>query len=37
MRQATEMLPGLRMQWRRSGKIRSRLTHDRANGHGNPV
>ncbi len=27
MAQAMEELPGLRKQWRRSGKIHSRLTH----------
>lgn len=30
--QASRVLPGLRKQWRRSGKIRSRLTHDLADG-----
>ncbi len=30
--QAQEMLPGLRKQWRRSGKVHSRLTHDLADG-----
>ncbi|MGO1078331.1 hypothetical protein [Inquilinus sp. CA228] len=30
--QASKVLPGLRKQWRRSGKIHSRLTHDLADG-----
>ncbi len=30
--QAQEMLPGMRKQWRRSGKIRSRIDHDLADG-----
>jgi hypothetical protein len=30
--QASRVLPGLRKQWRRSGKIHSRLTHDLADG-----
>lgn len=32
MAQATELLPGLMKQWRRSGKIHSRATHDIADG-----
>ena len=31
------MLPGLQKQWRRSGKIHSRASHDRADGQGRPV
>ena len=30
--QAVAVLPGLRKQWRRSGKLHSRLTHDAADG-----
>ena len=30
--QASEILPGLKKQWRRSGKIHSRLNHDAADG-----
>ncbi len=30
--QAHEVLPGLQKQWRRSGKIHSRASHDRADG-----
>ncbi len=30
--QATDLLPGLRKQWRRSGKRHSRVTHDLADG-----
>ena len=37
MAQAMEELPGLRKQWRRSGKIHSRLTHDLADGQVQPV
>ena len=37
MAQAGEELPGLRKQWRRSGKIHSRLTHDLADGQVQPV
>ena len=37
MAQAGEELPGLRKQWRRSGKIHSRLTHDLADGQVRPV
>lgn len=32
MRQAKEVLPGLKKQWRRSGKIHSRLHHDTIDG-----
>lgn len=32
MDQAQEILPGLKKQWRRSGKLHSRLTHDAADG-----
>lgn len=32
MAQAAEMVPGLKKQWRRSGKVHSRLTHDLADG-----
>ena len=32
MEQAAEVLPGLRKQWRRSGKLRARLTHDAIDG-----
>ncbi len=32
MLQAGQVLPGLRKQWRRSGKLHSRLTHDLADG-----
>ena len=32
MEQASEVLPGLRKQWRRSGKLRARLTHDAIDG-----
>lgn len=32
MRQASEALPGLKKQWRRSGKIHSRLHHDSIDG-----
>ena len=32
MEQASEVLPGLRKQWRRSGKLRTRLTHDAIGG-----
>lgn len=35
--QATSLLPGLRKQWRRSGKIRSRTAHDLADGQIKPV
>ncbi len=31
------MLPGLQKQWRRSGKIHSRTSHDRADGQVRPV
>ena len=37
MEQATEMVPGLKKQWRRSGKVHSRLTHDLADGQIQPV
>ncbi len=32
MEQAAEVLPGLRKQWRRSGKLRSRIAHDAVDG-----
>ena len=32
MAQATEVLPGLKKQWRRSGKLRARLSHDAIDG-----
>ena len=32
MEQAAEVLPGLKKQWRRSGKLRARLTHDAIDG-----
>ena len=32
MEQASEVLPGLRKQWRRSGKLRAHLTHDAIDG-----
>ena len=32
MKQASEILPGLKKQWRRSGKIHSRVHHDTADG-----
>jgi len=32
MKQASEILPGLKKQWRRSGKIHSRIHHDAADG-----
>lgn len=32
MEQAREVLPGLKKQWRRSGKLHSRLSHDAADG-----
>lgn len=32
MTQAREVLPGLKKQWRRSGKLHSRVTHDLADG-----
>jgi hypothetical protein len=35
--QAREVLPGLQKQWRRSGKIHSRASHDRADGQVRPV
>lgn len=35
--QAAEVLPGLRKQWRRSGKIHSREAHDLADGQTVPV
>ena len=35
--QAHEVLPGLQKQWRRSGKIHSRASHDRADGQVRPV
>ena len=37
MDQATGMLPGLRKQWRRSGKLHARITHDVADGQVQPV
>lgn len=37
MQQASEMLPGLKKQWRRSGKINSRLEHDLIDGQIQPV
>lgn len=37
MSQAVEVLPGLRKQWRRSGKVHSRFTHDAADGQIRPV
>lgn len=36
-RQASELLPGLKKQWRRSGKIHSRASHDAADGQIVPV
>lgn len=35
--QAAQILPGLRKQWRRSGKIHSRIHHDAADGQIQPV
>lgn len=35
--QAAEVLPGLKKQWRRSGKINSRLEHDTIDGQIQPV
>lgn len=32
MEQAAELVPGLKKQWRRSGKVRSRARHDAADG-----
>jgi hypothetical protein len=37
MVQAREILPGLQKQWRRSGKIKSRLKHDLMDGQIRPV
>lgn len=37
MTQAQQHLPGLKKQWRRSGKIHSRLAHDAADGQIQPV
>ncbi|MCU7934122.1 MAG: phage head morphogenesis protein [Candidatus Thiodiazotropha sp. (ex Dulcina madagascariensis)] len=35
--QAGELLPGLRKQWRRSGKIHSRVSHDMIDGQVQPI
>ena len=32
MEQAAKVLPGLKKQWRRSGKLRSRIAHDAVDG-----
>ena len=37
MKQAAEELPGLRKQWRRSGALHARITHDHADGQVRPV
>lgn len=37
LRQAAEIDPGMKKQWRRSGKAHSRLTHDLADGQVQPV
>ena len=37
LRQASEHLPGLRKQWRRSGALHARITHDQADGQVRPV
>lgn len=37
MKQAQPLLPGLKKQWRRSGKLHSRVSHDAADGQIQPV
>jgi len=37
LEQAKPLLPGLKKQWRRSGKLHSRVTHDAADGQIQPV
>ncbi len=37
MAQAAEALPGLRKQWRRSGALKARVTHDLADSQIRPV
>jgi hypothetical protein len=37
LRQAAQVVPGMKKQWRRSGKLHSRLSHDLADGQIRPV
>ena len=37
MERAAQELPGLRKQWRRSGALHARITHDHADGQVRPV
>jgi len=37
MKQAKPLLPGLKKQWRRSGKLHSRVSHDAADGQIQPI